>query len=101
MVSSTVKKTFFALALSAWISSTEGQVATCISTSPQCCWVVRIWQLMGQTTSVSPTSSTACCTGIPGVTCSSSTVTELNWAGRALINQIPAAIGNLRKLTKM
>jgi len=34
---------------------------TCDSSSPQCCWVVRSWQQMGKSTSVSSTSSTACC----------------------------------------
>jgi len=96
-----------AMALACVISPVEAAVS-CSSTSPQCCWVVRIWQLMGQTTSVSSTSSTACCyyigsktktSGIPGVSCTSTgNVTELNWWMTGLSGPIPADIGNLVNL---
>ena len=101
MISSTFKKASYVLALSAWITSTDAQVANCTSTSRQCCWVVRIWQLMGQTTNVSSTSTEKCCTGIGGVVCSSSRVTQLNWAAKNLRGAIPSDIGNLINLTKL
>jgi hypothetical protein len=83
------------------ISPTEAAVS-CDSSSPQCCWVVRIWQLMGKSTSVSSTNPTACCShGIPGVTCSGSTITEINWSEKKLTDQIPSEIGNLVDLTEL
>jgi len=102
------------------ISPADAQTSStsCSSTStppsPQCCWVKRSWQLMGKTTSVSSTSSTACCyylvsstgtittqaSGIPGVTCTSSgTVTELKWNGQALRYSIPTELSNFKNLT--
>ena len=104
-----------ALALLLWISSIEakktaatvkktavaqtGAQTTCSSTSPDCCWVVQIWKLMGKSTQVSSTSSTACCS-MTGVRCSGSAVTHLYW-GNGLTNQIPEDIGNLRNLEVM
>ena len=89
------------------ISPAEAAVS-CTSTSYQCCWVIRSWQLIGQTTSVSSTSATACCyklgsttqrSGIPGVTCDSTgLVTEIDWHDRSLTGPIPPEIGNLGKL---
>ena len=72
-----------------------GCVTTCTSTSPQCCWVVRIWKLMGKTTNVSPTSSTACCS-MTGVTCDNTNkVRKIVWGFKGLSGSIPAEIGNL------
>ena len=74
-----------------------GCLPNCTSTSPQCCWVVRIWKLMGKTTNVSPTSSTACCS-MTGVTCSGSSIIGINWESNSIINSIPPSIGNLTSL---
>jgi len=88
------------------------------STTAECFWVVESWQLMGKTTSVSPTHPTACCnyvvsstgkttgktttqtSGIPGVNCTSTgIVTQINWWGLGLVNTIPAELGRLTNLT--
>jgi hypothetical protein len=49
--------------------------ATCGPSSPECCWVVRLWQQWGKTTSVDPQDSSSCCesksSGIQGVLCKS------------------------------
>ena len=88
------------LIVSAIIVGAESQV-TCDSSSADCCWVVRSWQLMGKTTSVSPTSATTCCS-MTGVTCdSTSKVIELAWASQGLSGSIPAEIGSLEKLQKL
>ena len=92
--------------IASMISPAEAQTvpATCDSSSPQCCWVVRIWQLLGKTTSVSSTSSTACCKnlnagGITGVACNSDgTVTQIGWANQGLSGSIPSDIGKLVNL---
>jgi hypothetical protein len=39
----------------------DAQTVSCTTTSPECCWVIRSWQKMGNTTSASATSATACC----------------------------------------
>jgi hypothetical protein len=91
------------LLMLALISPAEAQTvpATCTASSPQCCWVVRIWQLLGKTTSVSSTSSTACCK-MSGVVCSGSTVTELHWDNQGFSGfSIPPDIGNLTDLIGM
>ena len=85
-----------ALALSALIVGVDSQ-ATCDSTSPACCWVVRSWQLMGQTTDVSSTSATACCS-MAGEYCDF-TITGIDWRSEDLSGSIPASIGNLKSLT--
>jgi len=99
------------LAIAALISSAEAQATTCGTSSPQCCWVKRIWQLMGKTTALSSTSADGCCSnivgdtfGIPGVTCTTSTprkVTEINWGPLTLTGSIPEDIGKLVDLTKL
>jgi hypothetical protein len=87
------------LLILAIISPAKAQTATCGPTSPQCCTVVRIWQLMGKTTSVSSTSATACCS-MSGVTCTSDgTVTQISWNRQGLTGSIPPEIGNLTSLT--
>jgi hypothetical protein len=70
---------------------------SCKSSSLECCWVIRSWELMGQTTSVSSTNPTGCCK-MGGVTCSGSNVTEINWAFKNLGGQIPIDILNLVNL---
>jgi hypothetical protein len=79
------------------ISPTEAAVA-CSSSSSECCWVVRIWELMGKTTSVSSTSSNDCC-NMEGVTCTGSDVTSIDWKNKGLTQQIPSDIRNLKSLT--
>ncbi len=79
------------------IFPTEAAVS-CDPSSPQCCWVVRIWQLMGKTTSVSSTSSNDCC-NMEGVTCTGPDVTQINWNKLGLTQQIPSDIRNLKSLT--
>ena len=80
--------------------STSCVKTTCDASSSQCCWVVRSWQLMGQLSSVDPTSPTACCS-MSGVTCSGSAVTSINWAQRGLCGHMPPDIGNLTNLTSL
>jgi hypothetical protein len=88
------------LLILAMISPAKAQAVTCDSSSPQCCTVVRSWQLMGKSTTVSSTNSTACCSpGIPGVTCSGSTITQIDWFSKGLSGSIPPEIGNLVNLT--
>jgi hypothetical protein len=104
-----------ALTLAILISPADSQTSstTCSSTSPQCCWVKRSWELMGKTTSVSSTSATAYCnyvvsstgttttqsSGIPGVYCTSTgIVTEIRWGSQSLRNSIPSSLANLRSL---
>jgi len=97
------------LAMITMIAPADAQITTCTSTSPQCCWVVQIWQLMGKTTSVSATNATACCSyisgvttyppGIPMVTCTSrGMVTGINWKNMSLTGSIPSSFENLRNL---
>jgi hypothetical protein len=107
-----------AMTLASLISPADAQTSstTCTSTSPQCCWVKRSWQLMGRTTSVSATHATACCnyvvsstgtttnqtSGIPGVNCTSTgIVTQITWAAQSLRYSIPTELGNLRNLTTL
>ena len=99
-----------AMTLAILISPADAQT-TCTSTSPQCCWVKRSWELMGKTTSVSSTSATACCyyvgsttqtSGIPGIYCTSDgIVTEIEWYGQSLRNSIPSSIGKLVNLQSL
>jgi len=104
------------LAMITMISPADAQIATCTSTSPQCCWVIRIWQLMGKTTAVSPISSTDCCSsvvsstgtttiqnnGIPGVTCTSTgMVTKIDWKSNGLTGTVPPYFGKLVNLTSI
>jgi hypothetical protein len=84
------------LMIASLISPAEAAVS-CSSTAYQCCWVVRIWQLMGKTTSVSSTSSTACCS-MSGVTCSGTSVTKIDWRLQSLNGTIPSDISKLASL---
>ena len=97
MISSTFKKAFLSFALLSWISSTGATPASCDILSPDCCWVVRIWQMMGQSTPVSSTDPTACCS-MSGVSCQGSGVTQLEWGDKNLAGPISEDIGNLRNL---
>jgi hypothetical protein len=73
---------------------------------------------MGKTTSVDPTSPTACCnylgsphdylgsttqtSGIPRVTCTSTgNVIEINWNSQSLQGPIPAELANLTNLQRL
>jgi hypothetical protein len=110
-LSKKVPSGIMAMTLAILISPADSQTSstTCTSTSPQCCWVKRSWELMGKTTSVSSTSATACCnyvvsktqrSGIPGVRCTSTgIVTEINWWDLGLVNSIPAELFSLTNLT--
>jgi hypothetical protein len=96
--------------VSTLISPAQAQT-TCTSSSPECCWVVLSWQLMGKTTSVSSTSATDCCrylgstsqtSGILGVTCTSTgIVTEINWYDQGLQGPTPAELSNLVNLQRL
>jgi hypothetical protein len=80
-------------------ATAEASEVTCTPESPQCCWVVRIWKLMGKSTLVDHTSATACCS-MSGVTCSGSTVTKIYWSFRGITGcSIPPDVGNLVNLT--
>ena len=89
----------------------QAQYVNCIEISqetgeaqehPECCWVVRSWQMMGQTipSHISPTDNSCCSNSMDGVTCdpSNTTVTELNWMSRGLSGSFPKDIGNLINL---
>jgi len=102
--------------VSTLISPAQAQT-TCTSSSPECCWVKRSWQLMGETTSVSSTNATACCnyldlttqillttqtSGIPGVYCTSTgNVTGIMWWSESLQGSIPADLSNLVNLQSL
>jgi hypothetical protein len=94
----------------------DAQTVSCTPTSPECCWVIRSWQKMGNTTSASPFSATACCntlvsstgtkttqnSGIPGVNCTSTgNVTQITWGDLWLRGPIPIEIGNLKNLVEL
>jgi len=102
------------------ISPADAQT-TCSSTSPDCCWVVQSWEMMGKTTTVDRNSATACCSifirspsplspyfpagsttqtgGVPWVYCTSDgTVIQLKWSFQGLKNSIPSELKNLRSL---
>ena len=89
-----------ALTLTALIAGVESQ-ATCTTASPQCCWVVRSWQLMGKTIPAGITSNDNSCCTLPmtGVTCDSTNkIIKISWAFSKLSGAIPASIGNLVNL---
>ncbi len=93
-----------AMSLAILISPAQAQTSStiCTSSSPQCCWVVESLKKMGKTTSLDPTSSTACCeylgsttqtSGIPGVKCTSTgIVTWIGWLSKSLQGSIPAEL---------
>jgi len=85
------------LAASALMVGINAQTA-CSTKSPQCCWVVRIWQLMGKTTSIKGSSTTGCC-AMEGVTCSGTTVTGIQWGWIGLKNSFPIDVTRLVNLT--
>jgi hypothetical protein len=103
------------LAMVSMISPADAQTSstTCTSSSPQCCWVKRSWQLMGKDNLVDPTHRTACCyylvsstgttttqrSGISGVSCTSTgIVTRIRWGSNGLKGSIPTELANLRDL---
>lgn len=67
---------------------------SCSSTSHQCCWVIRSWQLLGKTTTVSKKSPIGCC-AMAGVKCSGSSVTDINWDSQGLNGEIPNSLKKL------
>jgi hypothetical protein len=81
------------------ISPAKGAV-NCDTSSPECCWVIRSWELMGQKTSVSSTNPSDCCQ-MDGVTCAGSNIIGIRWDGRGLTNQIPSDIRNLQSLKRL
>ncbi len=101
----TDNKTFQILALNiaAFILGVESQ-DTCTSTSPECCWVVRSWQLMGKTVPavISSTDNSCCTVPMAGVTCDSTNkVKEIFWRFAGLSGSIPRSIRKLTSLTKL
>jgi hypothetical protein len=101
------------IGITACQSCTVGYTATtgsssCVVSESDCSWVIRSWQKMGKTTSVSATSATACCyklgsttqtSGIPGVKCTSTgIVTEIKWGFESLKGSIPTELGNFVNL---
>lgn len=107
---------------------THDEPVSCTSTSSQCCWALRVRQLMGLSIKGStPTSATGCCVSALGVTCTGTSVTRLVITGssgatgsipddigrlvdlttlqiistRQLTGSIPASIQNLKKLTAL
>jgi hypothetical protein len=93
-----------ALTLTAFILGVESQISTCTSTSPECCWVVRSWQLMGKTVpaGISSTDNSCCTAPMTGVTCDSSNkVLHIYWGSKGLSGPIPAEIGNLTSLQRL
>ena len=78
--------------------------AICTSTSSDCCWVVRSWQMMGQTipSDISPTDNSCCSKSMDGVTCDGNyKITSIRWIKKGLNQHIPSGIGNLKSLTHL
>ena len=103
MISSSLKNSILALALSALIVGTDAAVS-CNSGSPQCCWVVRSWQLMGKSipTGISSTDNSCCTVPMAGVTCDSTNkVINIYWVWQGLSGSIPRSMGKLTSLTKL
>jgi len=94
-----------ALTLSALVVGVKAQTVTCTTASPQCCWVVRSWQLMGKAipTGIKSTDRSCCTVPMAGVTCDSTKtkVTGLDWSFKSLTGSIPSEIGNLVDLTNI
>ena len=93
------------LTASAIIVGVESQV-TCDSSSADCCWVVRSWQLLeGETESgVDPMihiNSTVGNCGLVRVSSEGSSVIEIDWFLRALDGPIPTELGNLKSLRRL
>ena len=84
-------------------NTTSSSIASCTSSSPQCCWVVRSWQLMNGvfTTGINSTDNSCCTLPMTGVTCDSTNtkITRIDWVQMGLSGLIPAEIGNLDSLT--
>ena len=56
----------------------------------------------GITTSVNSTDAKACCSGVPGVTCTSTgIVTGIKWKSQGLKGSIPAELGKLTNLQRL
>jgi len=93
-----------ALAISALIVGVEAQV-TCTTSSPQCCWVVRSWQLLGKSipTGIKSTDKSCCTKPLDGVYCDSTNtkVILIDWAFINLKGSIPSEIGKLTSLTEI
>jgi hypothetical protein len=100
------------LLILAMISPAKAQTVTCDSSSPQCCTVLRIREIMtGQSLLADSTSATACCnylgsttqsSGIEEVYCNSDgIVTEIRWSDKNLTGDIPSDIGNLVDLEQL
>ena len=93
-----------ALAISALVVGVEAQV-TCTTSSPECCWVVRSWQLMGKATptGIKSTDRSCCTKPLDGVTCDSTKtkVTGLNWSFKTFTGRIPSELGKLTSLTSL
>ena len=93
-----------ALTIAAFILGVESQISTCTSTSPECCRVVRSWQLMGKTVpaGISSTDNSCCTVPMAGVTCdSTSNVIQLAWASQGLSGSIPRSMGKLTSLSRL
>ena len=89
------------IALTALVSSAQAQAITCTTSSPQCCWVWRVRELMKlSTTGASATSTTSCCS-LSGITCSGALVTRFNVASKGITGSIPKEIGNLKNLKRL
>ena len=100
----------FFLGISPVDAQVNDAIATCTSSSTDCCWVTRFWQLMGKRPLVDYTKQKACCSvltsaywqalpGIKGVSCNDyGNVTQIFWSGLSLKGRIPDRVGMLKNL---
>ena len=82
----------------------------CNANSPDCCWVTRIFQMMGKTINGSAFSAhKACCKsngvgGLPGVYCDlggEGKVLSIQWWHQDLKGHIPSALGKVKSLQRL
>ena len=102
-------------------TTTTTSIATCTSTSHQCCWVIRSWQLMGQKTTISSKDNSCCFKSLElplvkrqfisievwspetRVVCDSKNtkIVEIQWKSLYSKGQIPLELGKLTSLTRL
>ena len=88
------------IALTALVSTT--QAITCNSSSPQCCWVWRVRELMKLSLSgASTTIPTSCCQQSLGIACVGTSVVAFYISNQGLTGSIPAEIENLKDITDL
>ena len=81
------------------LKASQPPAITCTSSSPDCCWVWRVRELMKLSlTGASGTSTTSCCIPSIGITCEGKSVIRWDVSFKGVTGPIPAEIGNLVNL---